>query len=124
MNTEEVMPYDIIAEDGRAVRVKHCRDCGFNFMTSHEELNWYTQKGLKEPVRCPECRAKKRARKKQVVRQDGPDYRGLIQWFVDYVKYSFPQDMTEVAEQLEAYGLKMEDFENVREENVSDDHEA
>ena len=39
-----------------------CRDCGKDFVWTASEQEFYQQKGFQNsPVRCPECRAKKKA---------------------------------------------------------------
>lgn len=40
-----------------------CRDCGKEFVWTASEQEFYAQKGFQNaPVRCPDCRAKKKAR--------------------------------------------------------------
>lgn len=39
-----------------------CKDCGQEFLFTVGEQNFYEEKGLtNQPVRCKECRAKKKA---------------------------------------------------------------
>lgn len=38
-----------------------CRECGAQFMFTTEEQEFFASRGFRPPVRCPECRAKKRA---------------------------------------------------------------
>jgi CxxC-x17-CxxC domain-containing protein len=38
-----------------------CRDCGTNFTFTEGEQDFYAQKGYTEPMRCPDCRAAKKA---------------------------------------------------------------
>jgi len=39
-----------------------CRDCGVEFVFSAREQEFYEEKGFaNEPLRCPECRAKRKA---------------------------------------------------------------
>ena len=38
-----------------------CRDCGRAFTFTEGEQDFYAQKGYTEPVRCPDCRAAKKA---------------------------------------------------------------
>ena len=38
-----------------------CRDCGAQFTFTEGEQEFYTQKGYSEPLRCPDCRARKKA---------------------------------------------------------------
>ena len=38
-----------------------CRDCGTNFTFTEGEQDFYSQKGYTEPMRCPDCRAAKKA---------------------------------------------------------------
>jgi len=38
-----------------------CRDCGNTFTFTEGEQDFYSQKGYTEPVRCPDCRAAKKA---------------------------------------------------------------
>lgn len=35
--------------------VKTCRDCGRYFILTMERINWFLDKGLKEPRRCDSC---------------------------------------------------------------------
>lgn len=46
-----------------------CRDCGTNFTFTEGEQDFYSQRGYGEPVRCPDCRAAKKAS-----RDSGYDY--------------------------------------------------
>ena len=38
-----------------------CRDCGTTFTFTEGEQDFYAQKGYSEPMRCPDCRAAKKA---------------------------------------------------------------
>jgi len=38
-----------------------CRDCGSTFTFTEGEQDFYAQKGYSEPMRCPSCRAAKKA---------------------------------------------------------------
>ena len=38
-----------------------CRDCGAQYLFTAEEQSFFDARGFSPPVRCPECRAKKRA---------------------------------------------------------------
>lgn len=38
-----------------------CRDCGNTFTFTEGEQDFYAQKGYSEPMRCPDCRAAKKA---------------------------------------------------------------
>lgn len=38
-----------------------CRDCGTQFVFTEGEQEFYSQRGYTEPVRCPDCRAAKKA---------------------------------------------------------------
>src|SRR3954454_11199523 len=38
-----------------------CRDCGTQFTFTEGEQDFYSQKGYSEPMRCPDCRAAKKA---------------------------------------------------------------
>src|SRR5947207_6278239 len=38
-----------------------CRDCGAGFTFTEGEQDFYAQKGYSEPMRCPSCRAAKKA---------------------------------------------------------------
>ncbi len=38
-----------------------CRDCGSTFTFTEGEQDFYSQKGYSEPMRCPNCRAAKKA---------------------------------------------------------------
>ena len=44
-----------------ADKVLTCRDCGTTFTFTEGEQAFYQQKGFSEPIRCPDCRAAKRA---------------------------------------------------------------
>jgi len=45
-----------------------CQDCGQEFVWTLGEQGFYEEKGLKEPVRCPMCRATYKAAKKDKFR--------------------------------------------------------
>ena len=38
-----------------------CRDCGSTFTFTEGEQDFYAQKGYSDPLRCPNCRAAKKA---------------------------------------------------------------
>jgi len=38
-----------------------CRDCGKEFIFSAGEQDFYATRGFSEPIRCPECRAARKA---------------------------------------------------------------
>lgn len=38
-----------------------CRDCGTNFTFTESEQDFYSQRGYSDPVRCPDCRATRKA---------------------------------------------------------------
>ena len=38
-----------------------CRDCGTQFIFTEGEQDFYGQKGYSDPMRCPDCRAAKKA---------------------------------------------------------------
>jgi DNA-directed RNA polymerase subunit RPC12/RpoP len=40
-----------------------CKDCGNTFIFTEGEQEFYAQKGFSNPVRCPECRQKRKANK-------------------------------------------------------------
>ncbi len=40
-----------------------CRDCGNNFTFTAGEQDFFNQKGFSDPVRCPDCRKKRKAEK-------------------------------------------------------------
>lgn len=42
-------------------KVLVCRDCGKEFIFTAGEQEFYAEKGFSEPVRCPECRAARKA---------------------------------------------------------------
>ena len=42
-------------------KVIKCQDCGQEFAWTTGEQEFYGQKGLQEPVRCPMCRAMHKA---------------------------------------------------------------
>lgn len=44
-----------------ADKTLQCRDCGTNFTFTEGEQAFYSQKGYSEPMRCPSCRAAKKA---------------------------------------------------------------
>ena len=56
-------------------KVLTCVECGQEYTFEKGEQYFYKSKGLFEPRRCPECRAKKRARlnPSQGVRNDQQD---------------------------------------------------
>lgn len=39
----------------------HCADCGEAFSLSTNEQRFYAERGLPNPVRCPDCRARRRS---------------------------------------------------------------
>ena len=41
-----------------------CKDCGKEFTFTAGEQEFYAEKGFNEPVRCKECRAKRKINKK------------------------------------------------------------
>lgn len=41
-----------------------CKDCGKLFTITAKETQWYNEKGFALPKRCPECRRKNRAERK------------------------------------------------------------
>ena len=43
--------------------IKVCKDCGKHYILSESEVDWFTEKGLKPPVRCKECRGKRKEKK-------------------------------------------------------------
>ena len=40
-----------------------CKDCGAEFIFTEGEQEFYAQKGFSNPVRCPECRKKRKFNK-------------------------------------------------------------
>ena len=44
-----------------ADKILTCRDCGSTFTFTEGEQDFYAQKGYSEPMRCPSCRAAKKA---------------------------------------------------------------
>lgn len=44
-----------------------CRNCGTEFIFTVGEQKFYEEKGFAEPVRCKECRNKRKAEKEQSV---------------------------------------------------------
>ncbi len=44
-----------------ADKILQCRDCGTSFTFTEGEQAFYSQKGYSEPLRCPTCRAAKKA---------------------------------------------------------------
>jgi CxxC-x17-CxxC domain-containing protein len=44
-----------------ADRTLTCRDCGNSFVFTEGEQDFYQSRGFSEPVRCPSCRAQKKA---------------------------------------------------------------
>lgn len=53
--------------------VLECKDCGRNFTFTKGEQEFYAQKGLSTPTRCPDCR---RARKQQKASGGYDNYSG------------------------------------------------
>jgi rubrerythrin len=45
-----------------------CQQCGQNFVWTEEEQDFYRQKGLRKPNRCPICRASYKAAAKDKFR--------------------------------------------------------
>ena len=44
-----------------------CRNCGKEFTFTVGEQNFYEEKGLKPPVRCKECKAKRKEQQNEVI---------------------------------------------------------
>lgn len=40
-----------------------CKDCGNEFVFTEREQEFYKEKGFNDPVRCPECRQKRKQEK-------------------------------------------------------------
>ena len=51
-------------------QTRQCVDCGGEFTFTAGEQEYYRDKGLQEPKRCADCRAKKRAEKELRTRKD------------------------------------------------------
>lgn len=68
-------------------RTIECADCEREFVFSAPEQLFYAERGIRQPVRCPECRARRRAeRNADVVRtSDGAD--GPMLWNDGYGNY-------------------------------------
>ncbi len=48
-----------------------CKDCGQEFIFSVRDQNFYKEKGFEhEPVRCKECRAKRKAERNNFVQNN------------------------------------------------------
>jgi CxxC-x17-CxxC domain-containing protein len=64
-----------------------CADCEREFVFSIPEQLFYAERGIRQPVRCPECRARRRAeRNADVMRStDGAD--GPLLWNDGYGNY-------------------------------------
>lgn len=45
--------------------VKVCKDCGKHYILSESEIDWFIEKGLKPPVRCKECRYKRKEKRNE-----------------------------------------------------------
>lgn len=49
-----------------------CRDCGKEFTLTVGEQNFYEEKGFAEPVRCKECRDRRKAERENQQQQETP----------------------------------------------------
>lgn len=59
-----------------------CKDCGKSFTLSIGEQKFYEEKGLTHPIRCKECRAKRKAsfeKKEETVKEISPTKRTMTQ---------------------------------------------
>ena len=57
-----------------------CRDCGSSFVFTSGEQEFYSSKGLQhDPVRCPSCRANRKAMRPEE-RNDAPSYGVFVSW--------------------------------------------
>jgi hypothetical protein len=43
-----------------------CKDCNSEFGITKSEIEWFSNKGLNKPVRCFECRSKRKSNNKVV----------------------------------------------------------
>ena len=41
--------------------IKKCKDCGSEFTITEDNKKWYEEKGFQLPVRCADCRKKRKA---------------------------------------------------------------
>ena len=47
-----------------------CKDCGKTFVFTEGEQEFYAQRNFSNPVRCPECRQKRKAAKNNTENQE------------------------------------------------------
>lgn len=63
-----------------------CKDCGKSFTLSIGEQKFYEEKGLTYPIRCKECRARRKSsfeKKEEVVKEISPTKRTMTQEEID-----------------------------------------
>ena len=53
-----------------------CKDCGNNFTFTENEQDFFKQKGFNDPVRCSDCRKKRKANKEASGYGRKPNYQG------------------------------------------------
>lgn len=49
-----------VARLNAAFETRACKDCGATFHVTVGEMEWFNKKGWPLPVRCPECRRKRK----------------------------------------------------------------
>ena len=55
-----------------------CRNCGNEFTFAVGEQKFYEEKGFAKPVRCKECRAKRKADQKKTEEQKKDDFENMM----------------------------------------------
>lgn len=63
-----------------------CKDCGKDFTLSVGEQKFYEEKGLSHPIRCKDCRAKRKSsfeKKEEVAKEISPTKRTMTQEEID-----------------------------------------
>ena len=48
-----------------------CKDCGVEFVITEQNQKWFEDHGLQLPVRCPDCRKKRKAAKAEAFKKGG-----------------------------------------------------
>ncbi len=64
-----------------------CADCERDFIFTVPEQLFYAERGLKQPIRCPDCRALRRAERNAEAIRAGEGTSGTLLWNDGYGNY-------------------------------------
>jgi CxxC-x17-CxxC domain-containing protein len=64
-----------------------CADCERDFSFTVAEQLFYAERGIREPVRCPDCRAQRRAERNADAIRAGEGVNGALLWNDGYGNY-------------------------------------